>query len=93
VRIRVKKNKATTVPRVSVIEKNDRAMVFCVKNGHANIREIQTGSALDAGEVQVVQGLNAGEEVVVFGQDSLRDNDVVNANWKSWTNRLATRQP
>jgi membrane fusion protein (multidrug efflux system) len=87
VRIPVGREKATTIPQVAVIDKSDRAMVFCVENGRAKIREIETGPVMDSGEIEIVRGLAEGDEVVVYGHDSLRDNDVVNVNWKSWTNR------
>ena len=85
-RIPVGKADATTIPEVAVIDKRDRAMVFCVVDGRAHIREVKTGPVLPNGQVEITAGLYAGEEVVIFGQDILRDNDVVNANWKEWTN-------
>jgi hypothetical protein len=62
-------------------------MVFCVEEGRAKIREIQTGETIGTGDVQVLKGLNVGDEVVIYGHDSLNENDVVNADWRKWTRR------
>lgn len=92
VRIPHKKAEAKTVPGVAVIDKKDKAMVFLVKDGRAKIREIERGATLDQGEVEVLSGLDTGEQVVVFGQDGLRENDLVNVNWREWTHQLLPRQ-
>ncbi len=64
-----------------------KAMVFCVEEGRAKIREIQTGEAVGTGDIQVLKGLNVGDEVIIYGHDSLNENDVVNADWRKWTRR------
>jgi membrane fusion protein, multidrug efflux system len=87
VRIKTEKDAATTVPSVAVIRKQQRAMVVCVENGKARIREVHTGSITDDGDIEVLDGLKIGEEVVVHGQDSLEEDDEVNVDWRSWTRR------
>lgn len=87
VRIPVGKAKATTIPHVAVIDERETAMVFCVENGRAKIREVETGLSVNSSEVEILRGLAAGEKVVVYGHQTLRDNDLVNVNWQSWTNR------
>ncbi|HYO24395.1 MAG TPA: efflux RND transporter periplasmic adaptor subunit [Lacipirellulaceae bacterium] len=87
VRIKTIKNGATTVPSVAVIRKQQKAMVVCVEDNRAHIREVHTGSILDSGDVEILDGLQAGEQVVIHGQDALEENDVVNADWRQWTRR------
>ena len=87
VRLKTAKSTATTVPSVAVIRKQQKAMVVCVENNKARIREVRTGSLTDAGEIEILDGLKIGDEVVVYGHDSLEENDDVNADWRSWTRR------
>ena len=42
------------------------------------IREVHTGSLTKSGEIEVLEGLKQGDEVVIFGQDSIKENNVVN---------------
>jgi membrane fusion protein (multidrug efflux system) len=86
-RIKTSKPKATTIPPVAVIKKQEKAMVVCVENNHAKLREVHTGSLTQTGEIEVLDGLKNGDEVVIFGHDSIKENDVVNADWKQWTHR------
>jgi len=86
-RVKCSKAGATAIPSVAVIKKQRKAMVFCVEEGRAKIREIQTGETIGTGEIQVLKGLNVGDEVVIYGHDSLNENDIVNADWRKWTRR------
>jgi RND family efflux transporter MFP subunit len=86
-RVKAAKPDATTIPSVAVIKKQNKAMVFCVEGDRAKIREIQTGETVGDGEVEVLKGLNTGDEVVIYGHDSLNENDLVNADWRKWTRR------
>jgi membrane fusion protein (multidrug efflux system) len=86
-RIKTTKSKTTTIPPVAVIKKQEKAMVFCVENNRAKIREVHTGSLTQTGEIEVLDGLKIGDEVMIFGQDSVKENDVVNVDWKQWTHR------
>ena len=86
-RVKCSKAGATAIPSVAVIKKQRKAMVFCVEEGRAKIREIQTGETIGSSEIQVLKGLNIGDEVVIYGHDSLNENDLVNADWRKWTRR------
>jgi membrane fusion protein (multidrug efflux system) len=87
VRLKTAKSAVTTVPSVAVIRKQQKAMVVCVENNKARIREVRTGSLTDAGEIEILDGLTIGDEVVIYGHDSLEEDDDVNADWRSWTRR------
>ncbi len=92
-RVPYKKVNTKTIPGLSVIGHQDKAMVFLVEDGRAKIREIERGTALGEGRVEVVAGLDAGDEVVVFGQDGLREDDLVNVDWRDWTHQQPPAQP
>ena len=86
-RLKTSKVGATTIPSVAVIQKQQQAMVVCVENNRARIRPVLTGALTDSGDVEVLDGLRTGDQVVIYGQDSLEENDAVNADWKGWTRR------
>jgi RND family efflux transporter MFP subunit len=81
------KTKATVVPNVAVIKKDRKSMVFCVKENRACIREVTTGPVVEAGQVEILAGLDPGEEVIIYGQDTVREHDLVNVNWQQWARR------
>jgi membrane fusion protein, multidrug efflux system len=81
------KTKTTVVPNVAVIKKDRKSMVFCVEENRARIREVTTGPVVEAGHVEILAGLNPGEEVIIYGQDSVREDDLVNVNWQQWARR------
>jgi RND family efflux transporter MFP subunit len=87
VRVMSVKPSATTIPSVAVIKKQEKAMVICVEDSRAKLREVQTGPVIQAGHIEILDGLDSGEEVIVFGQDAVQENDVVNADWREWTRR------
>ncbi len=74
----------TTAPSVSLIELDQKSMVFVVQDGRARIREVKTGEIIQTGYVEVLDGLAPGEEIVVFGHQYLNDGERVNPNWKKW---------
>jgi RND family efflux transporter MFP subunit len=85
--VRVWKNKkATAVPAAAVIQQGSRAIVFCVEDGRAKIREVQPGKLTKVGEVEV-KGLQPGDEIVVFNQYYLQENDPVDTDWRKWARR------
>lgn len=86
VRVRVTKN-TLAVPSVAAIRQGNKAMVFRVESNRAHIREVRVGQVLEPGQVEVLAGLSAGDEVVIFGAQYLKDNDLVNTNWKAWSGR------
>lgn len=87
VRVKSEKAGAKTVPSVAVIKKQQKAMVICVEDSRAKIREVRTGHETNAGEIEILDGLTGGEEVIIFGHDALEDNDPVNVKWREWTRR------
>jgi RND family efflux transporter MFP subunit len=87
VRVKSMKSKAKTIPSVAVIKKQQKAMVVCVENNRAKIREVHTGNVTNDGQIEILAGLDIGEEVVIFGQDALNENDPVNVDWQKWTRR------
>jgi RND family efflux transporter MFP subunit len=87
VRVHGDKSSATIVPSVAVIKKDRKAMVFCVEDQRAKVREVLTGPIMESGQMEILAGLNAGDEVIVYGQDALKDDDLVNANWHEWAQR------
>lgn len=87
VRIQTLKPSAVTVPSVAVVKKRQKAMVVCVQDGRARIREVQTGGVTEAGEIEILSGLDVGEEVLIYGHDSIEENDLVDVDWRQWTRR------
>ena len=87
VRVQTEKSSASTVPSVAVIKKQSKAMVFCVEDSRAQIREVQTGPIMEAGRIQILAGLDPGDEVIIYGQDAVQENDLVNVDWRQWTGR------
>jgi membrane fusion protein, multidrug efflux system len=87
VRVETKKSYASTVPSVAVIKKQSKAMVFCVEDNRAQIREVRTGPITDAGQIEILAGLAPGDEVIIYGQDAVQENDLVNVDWRQWTGR------
>ncbi len=78
---------ATSAPALAVIDLGTRAMAFVVEDGRARMREVKTGPILEPGVVEIAAGLNAGDEVIVYGQQSLRDNEPVDIDWERWARR------
>ncbi len=87
VRVKSMKTGAKTIPSVAVIKKEQKAMVVCVEDNRAKIREVHTGGVTDSGTIEVVGGLATGDEVIIFGHDSIQEDDPVNAHWREWTRR------
>jgi membrane fusion protein (multidrug efflux system) len=86
-RIKMRKPGTTALPPGAVIEKREEAMVVCIAANHAKLRLVRTGSLTQAGEIEVLDGLKSGDEVVIFGQDSVKEKDLVNVDWRKWTHR------
>jgi len=77
----------TSAPALSIIDLDSRAMVFVVEDGRAHMRNVKTGPALEPAVVEIAEGLKAGDEVVIYGQQDLRDNEPIDADWEHWTRR------
>lgn len=60
------------VPRISVLEKEGRTILFTVEDGRAKLREVKTGVS-DEEKVEIIEGLNEGEGVIVEGNYGLTD--------------------
>ncbi len=87
VRVQCGSASTTTVPTVAIMRKQTKAMVFCVEDSRARIREVRTGAVAGEGKVEILAGLDAGDEVIIYGQDSVEENDLVNVNWQQWARR------
>jgi membrane fusion protein (multidrug efflux system) len=87
VRVQGEKSTATVVPNVAVIKNERKAMVFCVEDSRAKIREVLTGPVHESGQVEILSGLNPGDEVIIYGHDSVEENELVNVNWHQWAHR------
>jgi multidrug efflux pump subunit AcrA (membrane-fusion protein) len=78
---------ATSAPALSVIDLDTSAMAFVVEAGRAHMRTVLTGPILDTGIVEIAGGLKDGDVVVIYGQQDLRDNEPVDADWERWARR------
>ncbi len=98
VRVRATR-KATAAPALAVIQRNSKAVAFCVRDGRAHLREVRPGHLLQTGLVEIREGLEPGDEVVIFHNfyrhadkladtgGYLQDNDPVDTDWRKWTGR------
>ena len=67
---------AIMVPRMAVIDDDDRQSVFVVENGQAQRRQVEVGYS--RGEfVEIVSGLTDGERVITIGQTGLAEGAMV----------------
>jgi membrane fusion protein, multidrug efflux system len=87
VRVRIVKQ-SKVIPTASLIRQREQAMVNTVdKHNRVNARVVKTGSFLRDGNVEIRDGLDAGEQVVLFGNATLRDQDLVDPDWRGWVRR------
>ena len=63
------------VPASAVVERNDRSVVYVVRDGKAAEVAVQTGAA--AGDLVPVNGIKAGEKIVLKPADRVRDGVAV----------------
>ena len=68
--------KALTVPQTAVLRDGESTAVFVVRGDKAHRVVIQVGPSAD-GQIRVERGLSAGEQVVIRGQGSLEEGDLV----------------
>ncbi len=71
-----------TVHKDAVIQRGSKSLVYVVKNGAAEMREINLGEPT-GGRFEVVDGLQENEPVVVRGNERLRHGDKVRTNGAS----------
>jgi RND family efflux transporter MFP subunit len=99
VRVRLKRQ-VKAVPAAAVIQQGSKAVVFCVEDGRARMREVKVKRQLDMGLLEVEAGLSHGDQVVVYFANiyrhwgevnnrdcALQDNDPVDVDWQKWTRR------
>jgi RND family efflux transporter MFP subunit len=70
------KRKGLSVPDASVLARLNRSVVFVVKDGKANMRDVKTGLRND-GWTEILEGLAEGEQVLVEGQSQATDGIAV----------------
>jgi RND family efflux transporter MFP subunit len=68
---------ALVIPLYASLSQSDTHIVYVVKDGVAESRSISLGIQ-EGWLIHVVKGLSAGEEVIVVGQRSVHDGDLVN---------------
>jgi RND family efflux transporter MFP subunit len=71
-----RRENVNTIPRDAVVLRNDRPFAFVVVENVAGLRQLDLGLQDDR-RVEVKSGLQTGDDVVVTGQATLRDKDVV----------------
>ncbi len=86
-RISVTPSTVIVVPATAVIQDQSRAMVFRIENGRARIRQVVSGHVVENGRWEILEGLSPGDEIVIFGNKDLRDGDVVDTDWRTWSRR------
>jgi len=72
VRLTSSQQKALLLPLEAVIRSENKSIVWVVKDGQAQKREVSAGDS-DGRQIAVLSGLVEGEEVVISGQESLRE--------------------
>lgn len=65
------------VPRIAVLEKEGRKILFTVEDDRAKLREVKTGVS-DEEKIEIVEGLTERESVVIEGNYGLTDGAKVN---------------
>jgi len=65
------------VPRIAVLEREERKVLFTVEDDRAKLREVKTGVS-DEEKIEIVEGLTEGESVVIEGNYGLIDGAKVN---------------
>ncbi len=63
---------AVLVPRIALVDDDERQSVFVVEDGEARRREVSVGYSRGE-KVEIVEGIAAGEAVVTIGQTGLAD--------------------
>lgn len=64
------------VPQASVIKRGQMELIFVVKEGHANLRLVKTGKAIN-GNIEVLSGIEEGEQVMISDVSKLADGQPV----------------
>jgi HlyD family secretion protein len=69
--------KALVVPSRSVLNRNEKDVVFVYSNGQAVLRPVRVGEPLPNGGIEIMAGLAPGQEVIVSGAGFMKDGDRV----------------
>lgn len=77
-----KHEEALLIPSIAVVEEDDEASVYVVRDGAVTRRIVETGIRND-GHVEILSGLSDGEKIVVVGHSALRDGSKVLASNKT----------
>jgi membrane fusion protein (multidrug efflux system) len=64
------------LPEEALVSDGDRSLVFVIRDGQAEPREVKTGVRLP-GRVEITDGLAVGEQVVLAGHEKLRRDQAV----------------
>lgn len=65
------------VPRIAVLEREGRTILFTIEDERAKLREVKTGVS-DEEKIEIVEGLTEGESVIIEGNYGLIDGAKVN---------------
>lgn len=71
-----KHTNSVLIPKDCIKKKGEKTVVFVVKNGIAEEREIETGLE-NTENIEVIKGIKQTEKVVISGQEILKDKDRV----------------
>ncbi len=67
---------AVLVPNEAIVQRGGKSVVFVAADGRAHLRELQLGIT-DGKQTEVLAGLEPGDQVIVAGQETLNDGDMV----------------
>lgn len=68
--------KVLTVPSRAVLSRDDKDVVFVLKNDHAVLRPVSIGEPL-GDSVEVRSGVEPGEQIIISGAGFMKDGDLV----------------
>jgi membrane fusion protein (multidrug efflux system) len=71
-----RKANAVSIPRIALVEGEDRPRIFLVANGKARSQLVQLGLS-EGARVELLTALPANSQVVVVGQNGLKDGNPV----------------
>lgn len=74
-----KRDKTLVVPIEAVVERNERDVVFVLKDGRAEMREVNIGLANELFQ-EITAGLSANETVLISSLEKIQDKTRVKAN-------------
>jgi HlyD family secretion protein len=67
---------ALVIPKDALGDREGRDIVFVVRDGRAQLREVQVGLT-DRARAEITSGLASGDQVVLIGMEGLQDGDPV----------------